>query len=430
MRRLLRLLVWSTLLCLVAAFIAGSLLLQRTAMLSAAPPPTAEDVAATRQLMRDIRSGSGATDGILRTDAAQLNSAMRLGARFLPGFRGKVTVEEAHVTGAVSIPVPWWDGQRWFNAIGRAPEFEGRIKPSEIFVADYSLPPDLMMKMGRIGANLVLGDGIGDTILQAATAMEIEGEALVFGLDLDRMGQNGLMRGTFGALKGNDLPTPEEIDAYYLLIRQAMEDGRLAQSESFLPYLQFALQAAFEEDQPTRLPDRYTAAILGLARACGAQDFDLIVGRFMFKPEEAAQNWTIECKDVTFNGRIDSRRHFLTSAALQAISITGFAVSAGEFKELYDTISGAGGFDFTDMTANLSGIRLSNVLMARPAADWPALLAQLQAEGDVIPSFDGIPQLMPEEEFKSRFGDIDSTAYREMIARIETRIDALSLYIP
>lgn len=128
MRRLLRLLVWSTLLCLVAAFIAGSLLLQRTAMLSAAPPPTAEDVAATRQLMRDIRSGSGATDGILRTDAAQLNSAMRLGARFLPGFRGKVTVEEAHVTGAVSIPVPWWDGQRWFNAIGRAPEFEGRIK--------------------------------------------------------------------------------------------------------------------------------------------------------------------------------------------------------------------------------------------------------------------------------------------------------------
>lgn len=434
MRNLLRRLFWGGVILVAlgisALLLVGSMLLQPTPMLSAAPPPTAQDVADTRQLLRDIRSGSGATDGILRTDADQLNSAMRLVARFLPGFRGKVTVKDTYAVGSVSLPVPWWDGQRWLNAIGRIPEFEGRFALSEVFVGDHSLPPELAIEIGRIGANIALGKGIGDTVLAAATAMEIKDDALVFGLDLDRMGQNGLMRGTFGALKGNALPSPEEIDAYYRMIRQAMEDGHLAQSESFLPYLQFTLQATLEEDQPTRLPDRYTAAILGLARACGAKDFDLIVGRFMFKPEEAQESWATECKDVTFNGRIDSRRHFLTSAALQAISNTGFAVSAGEFKELYDTISGSGGFDFTDMAANLSGIRLSNALMARPASDWPALLNRLQEEDDVIPSFDGIPPLMPEEEFKSRFGDIDSTPYRDMIAQIEARIDALSLYTP
>ena len=431
MRRLLRILFWGALLCLGAVFLAGTLLLQRTPVLSAAPPPTAEDVAATRKLVQNIRSAADTVDGTLRTGANELNSALRLGARFIPGFRGKVSIQDAHVIGTVSIPVPWWDGQRWLNAIGRAPEFEGRIAPSEIFVADYSLPPGLVMEMARIGANLVLGNALGDTVLNAAQAMTIEEDALAFRLDLDEMGKNGVMRGTFGALKGDSLPTAAEIETFHVMIREAMETGTLSETGSFLPYLKFTLTAALEGTTPETLPGRYTAAILGLAKACGAKDFALIVGRLVFEKEARPRdNWSTRCVDVTFNGRIDSRRHFLTSAALQAISNTGFAVSAGEFKELYDTISGAGGFDFTDMTANLSGIRLSNVLMARPAADWPALLAQLQAEGDVIPSFDGIPQLMPEEEFKSRFGDIDSTAYREMIARIETRIDALSLYIP
>ena len=131
---------------------------------------------------------------------------------------------------------------------------------------------------------------------------------------------------------------------------------------------------------------------------------------------------------MTFNGRVDSRRHFITSAALQAASNRGFSVSVGEFKELYDTISGAGGFDFTDMAANLSGIRLSNVLMTTPRADWPARLARLETENDVIVAFDGIPHLMPDTEFAARYGDIDSPAYREMIARIEAGIDALDLY--
>lgn len=430
MRRLLRLAVWVVLLCLVAVFVAGSLLLQRKPMLSSAPPPTAEDVAATRKLVQNIRSAADTADGTLRTDAKQLNSAIRLGARFIPGFRGKVTVEETHVTGAASIPVPWWDGQRWFNAVGRAPEFEGRIAPSEIFVGDRSLPPNLVMELARIGANLGLGNQLGDTVLNAAQAMVIEENTLAFRLDLDEMGKNGIMRGTFGALKGDVLPTASEIETFHVMIREAMEDGRLSQTGSFLPYLQFTLNTALEHTTPDTLSSRYTAAILGLAKACGAKDFALIVGRLVFEKEDAPRSWSAKCVDVTFNGRIDSRRHFLTSAALQAISNTGFAVSAGEFKELYDTISGAGGFDFTDMAANLSGIRMSNVLMARPAAEWPALLDQLQQEGDVIPSFAGIPQLMPEEEFKSRFGDIDSAPYREMIARIEARIDELRLYQP
>lgn len=426
--RLIRGLGLCFLLLLAVAFGTGQIFLQKSPLLETAGTPTPADVAATRTLVQDIRTAASSADGRLRTDAAALNSALRLGARFIPGFRGQAAVQGDHVQGRASVPVPWWDGTRWLNMTGRAPEFDGRVAPSEITVAGRSLPPGAVLELGRIGANLVLGDNLGDTALNAATALRIDGETLIFTLQLDEMGKNGLMRGTFGALKGGTLPSAAEIERHHVALRRAMEDGRLPVTGSILPHLRLALDRARAGATADTLPHHYAAAILGLAKACGARDFALIVGRLVFEVQDSPQDWTTDCTDVTLNGRIDSRRHFLTSAALQAISNTGFAVSAGEFKELYDTISGAGGFDFTDMTANLAGIRLSNALMAAPAEAWPDLLARLQTERDVIPDFDGIPPLMPEAEFEARFGDIDSAPYRDMIARIEARIDGLRLY--
>ncbi|MFT6738042.1 MAG: hypothetical protein ACJA0G_002184 [Kangiellaceae bacterium] len=79
----------------------------------------------------------------------------------------------------------------------------------------------------------------------------------------------------------------------------------------------------------------YTAALFGLTKACGARDFAMFVGRLAFLEEvQSNRTWTTSCNDVTFNNRIDSRRHFITSAALQAASNRGFSVSIGEFKEL------------------------------------------------------------------------------------------------
>lgn len=432
MRRLLRTVFVIVLsIPVVVALGVGPLFLQDQPTLGDMPPPTAEDVAATRLLVQDIRSvtdTAGGPDAALQTDAAQLNSAIRLGARFINGFRGRITIEGDVVQGDISVPVPWWSGRKWLNIWGRIPEFDDGFTLSRITVGPTDLPPDLAITLGRVGANLVLGERIGDTVLQAATAMQITDTGLTFRLALDEMGKNGVMQSTFGALRGARMPSQKEIEAYHLLIRAAMDDGTLPQSGSFLPYLHFTLDAALNGDTPDSLPQRYTAAILGLATVCGAQDFSVIVGRLVFDKQERPRQWNSSCDAVRFNGRIDSRRHFVTSAALQAVSNTGFAISVGEFKELYDTISGAGGFDFTDLAANLSGIRMSNVLMAHKSEDWPAYLQRLNIENDVIVPFEGIPQLMPEAEFKARFGDVDSAAYKAMFDQIEARIDHLGLY--
>lgn len=409
----------------------GPLFLQETPSVAASPPPSAEDVAATRDLFRDIRAatqGDTASARIVMTDALQLNSAMRLGARFVKGFRGQVTTTGNVLRGEMSIPLPWWQGERWLNLSGSMPAFDGTLALRDITVGPTRVSPAFALGAARTGANLIFGNRFGDTIVQAVQAMTISGEEIAFRLNLDGMGKNGLMQSAFGTLRGTEMPGPQEIEAYHREIRAAMAAGDLPETGSFLPYLRFALDAAYENSTSETLPNAYTAAIFGLAKACGAKEFALIVGRLAFDVADFSSDWPARCDAVTFNGRVDSRRHFITSAALQAASNRGFSVSVGEFKELYDTISGAGGFDFTDMAANLSGIRLSNVLMTTPRADWPARLARLETENDVIVAFDGIPHLMPDTEFAARYGDIDSPAYREMIARIEAGIDALDLY--
>ncbi len=402
--------------------------LQATPRLDASLPPAPEDVATTRDLVRNIRSAAGA-ETVLETDVAQLNSAITLGARFVDDFRGRVTIRENQVLGEASLPVPWWDGTRWLNVTGQVPEFDTAFSLRSITVGPVDLPPAPALALARISANLMMGNRFGDRVLEAASSMQIREDTLLFRIALDDVGKNGVMSGAFGTLRGADMPGPEEIEEYHHRIRTAMADGTLKQTGSFMPYIQFTLQAALEGSTEETLPNAYTAAVFGLAKACGARDFSMIVGRLAFDTTDFETTWSTSCSEVTFNGRPDTRRHFITAAALQAASNTGVSVSIGEFKELYDTISGAGGFDFTDMAANRSGIAMSDAMMAAPPDAWPRILAGLESENDVIIPFDGIPQLMLEAEFKARFGNVESEAYKEMIAQIEQKIRALDLHM-
>lgn len=432
-----KILKWFVVICaLLAALIAfgtDPLFLEDAPLVTEMSPPSPEDVATTRKLVQDIRTagaGAGPADTYIQTDAQQLNSAIRLGARFIDGFRGQVDVLDEDVAGAVSIPVTWWTGQKWLNVSGRAPEFEGAFVVSEVKVGATELPPAIALGLARVAANIGIGNNIGDTVLSSASAMQITSGGVAIQLNINEMGKNGVMQSAFGTLRGAEMPTSDEVEIYHILIRNAMEDGTLSQTGSFVPYLRFTIEAALEGDSSPVAAQRYTAAVLGLAKACGASDFSEIVGRLVFDKQQPEREWTASCKELTLNGRIDSRRHFVTSAALQAASNTGFSMSVGEFKELYDTISGAGGFDFTDLGANLSGIAMSDVFMQNADSDWSDLLMRIVDDSDVIVGFEGIPSLMPKAEFQREYGDIDSPAYNEMVSQIQDRVRQLTLHQP
>jgi hypothetical protein len=412
------------------AIVAGFLVIEDQPAVLEASAPTSQDVIEAREFVRGVRSaitpGRETSEPFIASET-QLNSVIKLGTRLIAGFRGELVVNETEVMGAVSIPVPYTRETKWVNLIVAAPEFEGVFSLSRVEIGAISIPPKLALGTGRVAANVVVGNNFGDRLLSAATSMQINDDSVTFGLMMDEMGSNGLMRGIFGTLRGSDMPEASEIDRYYVLIRTAMDQGELPQTGSYLPYLRYTLAAALDGSRTEGVQNAYTSAMFALTMICGAKDFTLIVGGLVGDSSDTNADWKTGCDELTLNGRIDSRRHFTTAAAIQAASNRGFAVSVGEFKELHDAIN-SGGFDFTDLAANNSGIRMSNTLMATPIEDWPMVLERIKNENDVIVSFDGIPSIIANDEFLRTYGDIESPEYYAMLVSIESRIEDLALH--
>lgn len=423
-------------LALIATIVLAALLaLAVTDPEPALPPlaaPTAADVATTRDLVNAVRrvTDGAVPDREVRIPVTAIGSAVRLGARFLPGLRAEARIGPAGVEAAAAVPVPLPGGARWLNLGATIPPFAEGFRASALRLGPVDLPPGPSVGLARWLANLLLGRNAGDTILQSAEAMRIEDQTLVFRLRLSPEGGSAVAQGLFATLRGADMPAPGEIEQSYAAIRRAMDAGALPSEGSLLPHLRFALDLARAGATEDSRADAYTVAIFGLAKACGGSGFSQVVGRIAGSTGWDEDRWTTTCDRITLGGRGDLKQHFVVAAAIKAASNRGFAISVGEFKELADSAAGGSGFDFTDIAANNAGIRLSDRLMAAPLADWPDLVARITDEAAVLPDLAGLPGRMTEAEFAERFGSVESPAYADAMAGIEARIDALPLHRP
>jgi hypothetical protein len=134
-------------------------------------------------------------------------------------------------------------------------------------------------------------------------------------------------------------------------------------------------------------------------------------------------------RTVKLNGRDDFPKHFIISAALAAAADSPLSDAIGLYKEVKDSRGGSG-FSFNDLAADRAGTRLGEMASASPEAALllQSKLAQGLREPDFMPSTDGLPEFMPEAEFKQRFGGIGEPKYNLMMMEIEKRVAALPLY--
>jgi hypothetical protein len=98
------------------------------------------------------------------------------------------------------------------------------------------------------------------------------------------------------------------------------------------------------------------------------------------------------------------------------------------YKEIADSRGGSG-FSFNDIAADRAGTRFGE--LAANIATAKKLQQRLVAgvtEKDLMPATADLPEFMQEAEFKRRFGGVDAPEYKKMMANIERRIAALSLY--
>ncbi len=150
-------------------------------------------------------------------------------------------------------------------------------------------------------------------------------------------------------------------------------------------------------------------------------------GRQLASVMPAAGDWPRpRLRPVLLAGRVDAPQHFVLSALLAAETGGPFADALGLGKELDDSRRGSG-FSFTDIAANRAGARLGALAVESPRQLQRTLAAGVGAEA-LMPDIGDLSEYMPETEFRARYGGVGAPAYQRMLAEIDARIAALSLY--
>ena len=96
--------------------------------------------------------------------------------------------------------------------------------------------------------------------------------------------------------------------------------------------------------------------------------------------------------------------------------------SVGQNKEVSDT-RGWSGFSFSDIAANRAGARFATSrpprAIRRRVQEW---MERAASDTDIMPEVHGLPDHLPEEELKRRFGEPGERAYEQVLEEIEALI--------
>ena len=129
---------------------------------------------------------------------------------------------------------------------------------------------------------------------------------------------------------------------------------------------------------------------------------------------------------LTLGGRVDLAQHFVVSAAIAAWAGNPLSRAIGLDKEIGDARGGSG-FSFVDLTADRAGTRFGELAIREPARIADAVAAGL-TDASLLPAVADLPEGLQDDEFRQRFGGIDSPAYRRISDEIDRRVAALALF--
>lgn len=134
--------------------------------------------------------------------------------------------------------------------------------------------------------------------------------------------------------------------------------------------------------------------------------------------------------NFTLYQRRDFAQHFLGSAVLATSVEPALADAIVLLKEMDDAQEGGSGFSFTDLAADMAGIRFAEVAVINPdtAATVQILMGGNSAEDYFLFDVRDLPEFLSEEEFREDYGDTGSEAYQAELALIEEGLDNLPLY--
>lgn len=189
-------------------------------------------------------------------------------------------------------------------------------------------------------------------------------------------------------------------------------------------YLHGAMREAAILSQQGSATLENEAAIIAIAIFAGSRRFTTLIGDLSF----AIERIPYASPKPVLKNREDLSLHFVFSAAIKLLSEKGISIALGEFKELMDRGNGGSGYSFVDLAADLSGAHFAELALDPKRAQFVQETMALEANEDLfMVSIEGLEEGLNKAEFNEKYGEVDSAAYKNVVAIINKRINALPI---
>ncbi|GGW80217.1 hypothetical protein [Alteromonas halophila] len=409
----------------VAMFALGVLMVERSPLVTVSASTQVSQADTVNPLLRQVELAlrDRHERHVITVSQQQFESLVGVVQRGIPAFRGamKTTPEAGELTFSIALAESDW----YIN-------IETRVLPGDELALDYLRIGDLVMP-----GNLSLS--VMEFVLNTWTRSDIATQArsrirrvmlLPDTIKVHLAPLDSLLKQLNEVKNGLSVDQDDELKeltAYYFRYIAGRELALRDTPQSLLAYMKEGMARARERSNSQNAALHNKAVILALSVFVGHHRIANFIGDIHSDPLRALKPKT----PAILRDRPDLARHFIISGALKLLSQDDISLAIGEFKELMDRAMGGSGYSFVDLSADMAGVAFANV------ATDPAYAAHVQSviinasdESVIMPEIDGLPEGFSKQQFEAQYGQVDSPAYRQQVARINARLRRIDIYRP
>ncbi len=379
--------------------------------------PSSNDFVLSSQLAKDSlgKIQRAAPDFTLEMNTQQLSSLLSLGqAQFAP-LRMATTLHQDRADLALSYPL--LGGKIWANIYVSVPAGTA-LQIEQLKLGAMPIPDALAMRVLSHATETYLHLPLASLnayldqlqITQSHMTLEARKPTLLQG----RLSQT---LSTFMRLGGEDSAlVASEIDAWVRYYEQLSHRPEAHSANHSLAYYLNPMLNRLAS--PQNNDENALSALLGLALLADEGHLEHFI---------PARQAPIPDIPITLDTRRDLAKHFILSAALEALATSGISAGLGQAKEVLDSARGGSGFSFRDLAADRAGTRFAGYVQALSEGKTQKPATELK-ENDFFPETKDLAEGLSKQKFTAQYQTTESADYQAIIAKIDERIARTRLF--
>jgi hypothetical protein len=423
-----RLFLWLIILAIFASPVIAWYGLDDKPLVTKGPQVGVRDINSAKEFLQqyDPRNLPDGKVTVIKANQRQINTALAAALAAAPFLKARIVPSKFGLLGAVtaSPPIPDNPFGKFINVRMLIESSEEGLQIGRLSIGDIEIPTAIVRPVFMVVMDQLAGAGRGRAFLETIPSVKITGSLV----SVVYRPKDGLLDDLKSAAKKTVAAGDPKITKVYWeklhdFHRVTPTRGQMSLSQYLQPMFALAKQRsaggnAIEENK---------AAIFALAMFFGDIRLERFIGKVRDGEYTSAPRKT---SGVRLQGRHDWVQHYLLSAGLTLAGGQGIADFIGEAKEVDDATNKASGFSFTDLAADRAGVRFANIATGSVdgARRIQSLLSRPIAEPDIFPEIRDLPEGLTAAQFKARYDERDSAAFKRVIADIDRRISDIPIY--